>query len=320
MAAPIIYNPAYLFAHEAGDQYSARYQKPFNHWAAAGYDFVRLIAGLLEEAQPTRQGVKDVMAAGFQYSGVFGQVRLRAGDHDIAHSAVPGAGGERRAQVPLSRKRGSPMKRLGTKLIAGFAFFLVMIVAVGLYSSLAGQASLQGSIGQSSVFVANEMMISMNFTMYNWLDRLEIRATEPAMQAAVRASNREFDAMESVDAYMDRMESAWRRGAEGRAVAGRPTRDRKRRFAGAPRLLLRPLRKERGQPAARRRCDHQQVRCRGRGNRSHGPLPVRRGRRSGSQQKQSGSVAGDVVQDETSGSSVLPLAVRISILMADSWG
>ncbi len=71
------------------------------------------------------------------------------------------------------------MRRLGTKLIAGFAFFLVMIVAVGLYSSLASQASLQSSIGQSSVFVANEMMISMNFTLYNWLDRLEIRAMEP---------------------------------------------------------------------------------------------------------------------------------------------
>ncbi len=89
MAAPIIYNPAYLFAHEAADQYSARYQKPFNHWAAAGYDFVKLVAGLLEEAQRTRQGVKDVMAAGFQYSGVFGPVRLRSGDHDIAIPEYP---------------------------------------------------------------------------------------------------------------------------------------------------------------------------------------------------------------------------------------
>ena len=88
-AAPIIYNPAYLFAREAGDQYSARYQKPFNHWAAAGYDFVKLVAALLEETKPTRQGVKDVMAAGFQYSGVFGQVRLRAGEHDIAIPMYP---------------------------------------------------------------------------------------------------------------------------------------------------------------------------------------------------------------------------------------
>jgi branched-chain amino acid transport system substrate-binding protein len=89
LAAPIIYNPAYLFAREAGDRYSARYQKPFNHWAAAGYDFVKLVAGLLEEAQRTRQGVKDVMAAGFQYSGVFGPVRLRSGDHDIAIPEYP---------------------------------------------------------------------------------------------------------------------------------------------------------------------------------------------------------------------------------------
>jgi branched-chain amino acid transport system substrate-binding protein len=89
ISAPIIYNPAYLFAHEAGDLYSARYQKPFNHWAAAGYDFVRLISGLLEESRPTRQGVRDVMGAGFQYSGVFGPMRLRSGDHDIAIPVYP---------------------------------------------------------------------------------------------------------------------------------------------------------------------------------------------------------------------------------------
>ena len=53
-------------------------------------------------------------------------------------------------EVPLIRKRGPRMRRLGTKLVLGFALFLVMIIAVGLYSSLAGQASLQTSIGQSS--------------------------------------------------------------------------------------------------------------------------------------------------------------------------
>ncbi len=88
-AAPIIYNPAYLFAHEAANLYSARYQKTFNHWVAAGYDFIKLVAGLLEEAKLTREGVRDVMTAGFQYSGVFGQVRLRPGDHDIAIPMYP---------------------------------------------------------------------------------------------------------------------------------------------------------------------------------------------------------------------------------------
>ena len=32
------------------------------------------------------------------------------------------------------------------------------------------------------MFVANEMMIAMNLSLYNWLDRLEIRATDPVMK------------------------------------------------------------------------------------------------------------------------------------------
>ncbi len=202
------------------------------------------------------------------------------------------------------------MKRLGTKLIAGFALFLVMIVAVGLYSSLAGQASLQSSIGQSSVFVANEMMISMNFTIYNWLDRLEIRATEPVMQAAVRASNREFDAMESADAYVYRMESAW-----GGALKDEPSPAVKRVIDSGASQELRNYyithyeKKEGGRPLAGVLITNKfgavvaATGVTGRYRLDGDPLW-----RSA---KANGSVAGDVVLDETSGSSVIPLAVRV---------
>jgi ABC-type branched-subunit amino acid transport system substrate-binding protein len=89
LVAPIIYNPAYLFAREAGDKFTARYQKPFDHWGASGYDFITLISGLLEDRAVSRQGVRDVLAAGFDYSGVFGPVRVRPGDHIIAFPMYP---------------------------------------------------------------------------------------------------------------------------------------------------------------------------------------------------------------------------------------
>ena len=76
MAAPIIYNPAYLFAHEAGDQYSARSRVDFQPLGCGRVRFCQDHCGPAGgRAQMTRQGVKDVMAAGFQYSGVFGPVR-----------------------------------------------------------------------------------------------------------------------------------------------------------------------------------------------------------------------------------------------------
>lgn len=89
LTAHAIYNPGYLFAREAGELYSARYKKPLIHTAGAGYDFIRLITGLLEGRKATRQTVKDVLAGGFQYSGVFGSVSLRAGEHDMSFPVYP---------------------------------------------------------------------------------------------------------------------------------------------------------------------------------------------------------------------------------------
>ena len=89
VAAPIIHNPNYLYAREAGEQFLARYKKPFNQWAANGYDFIKLTCGLLEDRNFSRQGVRDVMAAGFEYSGVFGHVRLGSGEHDLTFPMYP---------------------------------------------------------------------------------------------------------------------------------------------------------------------------------------------------------------------------------------
>ena len=89
LSAPIIYNPAYLYARDAADKFTARYHQPFNHWAAAGYDFMKLITGLLEDRPLSRSGVKNALAAGFEYSGVFGAVRVKPGEHDITFPMYP---------------------------------------------------------------------------------------------------------------------------------------------------------------------------------------------------------------------------------------
>ena len=107
------------------------------------------------------------------------------------------------------------MKTLGMKLIGGFLILLLMIVAVAFYSSFASQKSLQDSIGQNSVFVANEMLVNMNLAVYDWIDRLEQRAATQAVRTRVEASDREFDAMGSPSLYIDRMEQAWTAAAKG---------------------------------------------------------------------------------------------------------
>jgi branched-chain amino acid transport system substrate-binding protein len=89
LAAPIIYNPNYLYAKDAGEKFEARYKRALDQWAAVGYDFIKLLAGLLEDRQVSRQTVRDMLAGGFEYSGVFGQVRVKAGEHDLTFPFFP---------------------------------------------------------------------------------------------------------------------------------------------------------------------------------------------------------------------------------------
>lgn len=89
LAAPIIYNPNYLYAKDAGQKFEARYKRALDQWAAVGYDFIKLLDGLLEDRKLSRQGVRDVLAGGFEYSGVFGQVRVKPGEHDLTFQFFP---------------------------------------------------------------------------------------------------------------------------------------------------------------------------------------------------------------------------------------
>ncbi len=81
--APLIYNHNFLFAREVKEKYDARYGKVLTHQAAGGYDMVKLLAGLLEGRQITREGLRKLLAAGFIYPGIFGEIELEPGTRDI---------------------------------------------------------------------------------------------------------------------------------------------------------------------------------------------------------------------------------------------
>ena len=89
VTAPIIYNPNYIFAREAGDKYEAKYHKPFTQFAANGYDFVKLLASLLEDKDISRKSVKGLLEGGFIYPGIFGDLDVEPGEHDIVFPLHP---------------------------------------------------------------------------------------------------------------------------------------------------------------------------------------------------------------------------------------
>jgi branched-chain amino acid transport system substrate-binding protein len=89
VVAPIIYDSNFLFASKVSENYESRYNKEFGLTAANGYDVVRILDGLLEDEELSRDNVKRILDEGFSYSGVFGSVDALPGEHDIAFPLFP---------------------------------------------------------------------------------------------------------------------------------------------------------------------------------------------------------------------------------------
>ncbi|MDY7030667.1 MAG: ABC transporter substrate-binding protein [Thermodesulfobacteriota bacterium] len=83
VSAPIIFDPDYLYARGAKERYEAKYNKPFNMFAASNYDFLICIAGLLKDKKISRENLRVVLEQGFMYPGVFGFLDVKPGEHEI---------------------------------------------------------------------------------------------------------------------------------------------------------------------------------------------------------------------------------------------
>jgi len=89
VAAPKTYDTKFLFASTVSENFESRYNKQFDHFAANGYDVIRILGGLLENEELTRDNVKRILDRGFSHSGVFGSVDVLPGEHDISFPLFP---------------------------------------------------------------------------------------------------------------------------------------------------------------------------------------------------------------------------------------
>lgn len=82
-SAPAIYNPNFVFASAISQEFEAYAGIQFNHYHANGYDMILMIAGLLNGNEISRENLKAQLDAGFIHPGVFGDVSVQPGEHDI---------------------------------------------------------------------------------------------------------------------------------------------------------------------------------------------------------------------------------------------
>ena len=81
---PIVYSQSYPFARDFEEAYLAEYGEEPSHFSPCAYDFAKLVADLMKEREVSRMNLKNELNKGFQYSGVFGDIKLLAGDRDIS--------------------------------------------------------------------------------------------------------------------------------------------------------------------------------------------------------------------------------------------
>jgi len=89
LAAPSIYNSKFLFASKISDNFEAIYNKQFDHNAANGYDFIKLLDKVLEGEELSRDNVKQILDDGISHLGAFGNISTLPGEHDIAFPLLP---------------------------------------------------------------------------------------------------------------------------------------------------------------------------------------------------------------------------------------
>ena len=89
VAAPLLYNERFLLARDVAAKYFTRYGNEFSHYAANGYDGIKMITGLLSQITLERTSVRDVLDGGFIYPSILGEIRLPRGERSIYFPLYP---------------------------------------------------------------------------------------------------------------------------------------------------------------------------------------------------------------------------------------
>ena len=81
---------------------------------------------------------------------------------------------------------------INTILVGGFIIVVLLMVGLAIYSVNMSQKSLQESVGESSVFLAEEMLTRVDLHIYRNIEMLQGYSKNLMVQEAVLESNKEW--------------------------------------------------------------------------------------------------------------------------------
>lgn len=88
-ASPLLYNHAYHLGTALIEKFQDRYDTLISHQGATGYDVVRLIAGLLDNQNVSREGLRMMLGSGFVFTGTLGIIEVSQGEHEFNFLLYP---------------------------------------------------------------------------------------------------------------------------------------------------------------------------------------------------------------------------------------
>lgn len=96
VSSPLLYKEENIMAVSFAEKFEDRYSLPLTHHAAAGYDIVMLVHGVMEGSETSRDSMRDQLLAGFVFTGVLGNTMASPGTHDFVFPVFPShvSGGE----------------------------------------------------------------------------------------------------------------------------------------------------------------------------------------------------------------------------------
>jgi branched-chain amino acid transport system substrate-binding protein len=89
LGLPITYNSNFKLASKMALAFEEKYYKEPDHNAVNGADIIRILNGLLDDEEISRENVKQILDSGFTYSGMFGTIIVPPKDHDIQFNLFP---------------------------------------------------------------------------------------------------------------------------------------------------------------------------------------------------------------------------------------
>lgn len=98
---------------------------------------------------------------------------------------------------------------IGKKLTLGFLVVLLLMITLALYSLNIAQNSLLESVGGSSVFLAEQMMKTVEHSILDKIDFLELRSRGFLLREFLLKSNQEFESLDNIQDYINQRDREW---------------------------------------------------------------------------------------------------------------